>query len=363
MAILNYGNQFKYVGYGYLDSKTTPVKTVSELETNAIALGSYYTPGMKVTVLSDEDFGTVDYFLNENFEWKRLIDFNKLSLSLIEEKNNINGKTNYICQLQYLNDVNKKVKLGDPVNLSFLIEEFENVNVFVKNAEIVLNDGKNNGLFIKFTYNNGNVFYSDITTLKPQTYSNGVGVLIGEGNVITIDENWFDSWFNTKIESINTSLTSLSKTIENISKSVNNNTTDISNLNGLLSKIRGVEYIKPGNNIKVESSEDGYLTISAEIPEFDTTELETRINKAENDILGNTKNIEILQEAFKNITPEGSGLSGDGVSIKTNEDGFLTVNLSEQELNVLKKNNDGLYVQGIEIILDDEKINDDETNY
>ena len=39
---------------------------------------------------------------------------------------------------------------------------------------------------------------------------------------------------------------------------------------------------------------------------------------------------------------------------------FLTVRVSEDELNTLRKNNNGLYVQGVEMILGDDEINAEE---
>ena len=110
----------------------------------------------------------------------------------------------------------------------------------------------------------------------------------------------------------------------------------------------------------IVENEDSSVTISANVPEFDTTDIENRLDVVEGKASKNAEDIISLQEALKNVTPEGEALSGDGITIKTNEDGFLTVRLSEQELNVLKKNSDGLYVQGVEMVLGDDEINAEE---
>ena len=421
MAILNYGNQFKYTGEGYLDSKMAPVNTVDELERNVGMLSSLYVPGMKVMVLNDEPFGAVEYFLNDNYEWKRVLDLNHLTLSLDKEDLGNDGTKEVHLQLMYKNEV-----VGDAIDLSVLLEGVEkrldvlegqgsgdvvDTNTFVNSAELVTEYNGENGIFIKFIHNDGSNFAADITALEPKTYSQGVGVLIGENNVISIDEAWFAQWFESKvdefnerfstiesdIDGINESLTNLSQSLSAISGKVDTNTSNISaaltqiaanaekiqeakalaeaaqakanenetkviTLAEQLAKIRGVEYIKAGDNVTVIGNEDGSVTISADVPEFDTTDIENRLDVVEGKATKNAEDIISLQEALKNIIPEGEALSGDGITINTNEDGFLTVRISEQELNVLKKNNDGLYVQGVEMGFGDDEINESETN-
>ena len=421
MAILNYGNQFKYNGEGYLDSKMAPVNTVDELERNVGTLSSLYAPGMKVMVLNDEPFGAVEYFLNDNYEWKRVLDLNELTLSLDKDDLGNDGTDEVHLQLMYKDEV-----VGEAINLSVLLEDVEkrldvleekggdevvDTNTFVKSAALVTEYNGENGIFIKFIYNDGSDFAADITALEPKTYSQGVGILIGENNVISIDEAWFAQWFESKvdefnerfiaiesdIDGINESLTNLSQSLSAISGKVDTNTSNISTaltqiaanaekiqeakalaeaaqtkanenetkvttLTEQLAKIRGVEYIKAGDNVSIVENEDGSVTISADVPEFDTTGIENRLDVVESKASENAEDIVSLQEALKNITPEGEALSGDGITINTNEDGFLTVRLSEQELNVLKKNNDGLFVQGVEMVLGDDEINVDEAN-
>lgn len=421
MAILNYGNQFKYNGEGYLDSKMAPVNSVDELERNVGTLSALYVPGMKVMVLNDEPFGAVEYFLNDNYEWKRVLDLNELTLSLDKDDLGNDGTEETHLQLMYKGEV-----VGDAINLSVLLEDVEkrldvlesneggdvaDTNTFVNSAELVTEYNGENGIFIKFVYNDGTDFAADITALEPKVYSQGVGILIGEGNVISVDEDWFAQWFEGKvnefnerfstiesdIDNINENLTTLSQSLSAISGKVDTNTSNISaaltqiaanaekiqeakalaeaaqakanenetkviTLAEQLAEIRGVEYIKAGDNVSVVGNEDGSVTISANVPEFDTTDLENRLDVVEGKASKNAEDIISLQEALKNITPEGEALSGDGITIKTNEEGFLTVRLSEQELNILKKNNDGLYVQGIEMVLGDDEINESEAN-
>lgn len=428
MAILNYGNQFKYSGKGYIDSKMLPVGSVDELETNVSVLSANYMPGMKVTVLNDGEYGAMEYFLNEDYEWKRVVNLDSLTLSF--DKGNYDGEpdTEYYLQIHYTNARGELVALGEALDLSVLLEDVEariealenqsgdvpiveDTNTFVENATLVTEKDGENGIFIKFDYNDGNSFYLDVTSLEPKTYANGVGILIGEDNVVSIDEEWFDEWFDAKIEELIGKLSALegevsevkenvaslsdmintlsgrvdghdaeikdvkdnlasaltqiaeNKTeIVNVKADVEENKANIISLAEQLAKIRGVEFVKGGDNVTITTNEDGSITVSATVPEADLTEVENRLDAVEGTVASHTSDILSLQEAIKNFRPEGEGLSGDNVTIKANENGALSVMISAQEDNVIKKNNDGIFVQGIEIVLGDDEINDEENN-
>lgn len=421
MAILNYGNQFKYSGRGYLDSKMMPVQKFEDLEKNVSTLASSYAPGMKVMVLEDEFFGPCEYFLNNDYEWKRVIDFEELSLSFDEgDFEGGDGKKEAYIQLNYKGEV-----LGEPINISGLLNDVESrldaleekggvdvedTNTFVESAEFVTEKEGENGLFIKFTYNDGNSFYSDITALEPETYAQGVGILIGENNVISVDEEWFATWFENKVDEFNErfqaiegdidvlegSVTTLSQTLSALAGNVSANTTSIANmlqqiadntskisevetvaneaktkssenegkinsLSAQLAAIRGVEYIKPGENVNIVTDENGYVTLSVNAPKVDTTEIENRLEEVEGVVSGHTTEIASLRQAIENLSPEGEALTGDGETIITNK-GMLSVQISSDELNILKANANGLFAQGIEIVLGDDEINEDENN-
>lgn len=426
MAILNYGNQFKYSGKGYIDSKMLPVGSVDDLETNVNVLSANYMPGMKVTVLNDGEYGAMDYFLNDDYEWKRVVDLDSLTLSF--DKGNYDGEpdTEYYLQIHYTNTRGELVALGEALDLSVLLEDVEarvealekqggnvpsveDTNTFVENATLVTEKDGENGIFIKFDYNDGNSFYLDVTSLEPRAYAEGVGVLIGENNVISVDEAWFDEWFDIKVEeligrlsaledeifevknnvsslsvmintisgrvdgqdeeirNVKSSLTdvlaqiALNKTIiETVKADVDDNKTNIASLAEQLAKIRGVEFVKAGENVSIVSNEDGSITISAVSNDGELTSIEGRLDAVEGTVAVHTSEISSIQEAIKNLRPEGEGLSGDNVTIKANENGALSVMISEQDNNAVKKNTDGIFVQGIEIVLGDDEINADE---
>lgn len=415
MAILNYGNQFKYSGKGYIDSKMAPVQKFEDLEKNVSTLASLYTPGMKVMVLDDEFFGPCEYYLTSEYTWKRVIDLDELSLSFDKgDFEGNDGKKEAYIQLNYKGEI-----LGEPVNISSLLEDVEgrldalenkeddvveDTNTFVESAELVTEKEGENGLFIKFVYNDGNSFYTDITALEPKTYAQGVGILIGEDNVISVDETWFAQWFDGKLEEfnerfaamegdideINENVGNLSQAITAISSKVETNITNITNalnqiaatkttaeeakakaeaneanivtLSEKLAQIRGVEYVKAGDNVSIVENENGEVVISANVPDVDLKPIEDRLTAVESTTSQHTTDISALQEALKNLTPEGEGISGDNETIKTNDNGFLSVMISMAENNVLRKMTDGLYVQGVEMVLGDEEINAEEEN-
>lgn len=345
MAILNYGNQFKYSGKGYLDTKMAPVSRVDMLESNKFTLSQFYTPGMKVTVLNDGEFGAVDYFLNENYEWKRVVDLDSLSLSLDKGNYDTDSEVDYLLQIHYTNTNGDLVALGEPIDMSSLLvdvkeqikeleekigEGGEKVDTFVSSAEITTSNEVENGLFIKFIYNTGNVFYLDITSLEPKTYANGVGVLIGGDNVISIDETWFNEWFevkiveiNTRVENLETSVSTLSSAISSIVKDVDEQKSKVNTLSSQLAMIKGVDYLKAGDNVRLTTDENGYVTISAD----------------------------------QNVC-----VKADDVTTVKNEDGSLSVMVSKINANAIKKNNDGLFVQSLEIICGDDEINEEDNN-
>ena len=428
MAILNYGNQFKYSGKGYIDSKMAPVQKFEDLEKNVSTLASLYAPGMKVMVLEDEFFGPCEYYLSSDYKWKRVVDLNELSLSFDKgDFEGNDGKKEAYIQLNYKGEI-----LGEPVNISSLLEDvegrldalenkedvvIEDTNTFVESAQLVTEKEGENGLFIKFVYNDGNSFYADITEIEPKTYSQGLGILIGEDNVISVDESWFATWFEGKVDEFNErfqsiegdvvtleqDLGNLSQALTALAGKVDANTSGvtnalqqiaanasaittntnaikevetvaneakskalenegkINNLSAQLAAIRGVEYIKAGSNISVVESEGGFVRISANVPEVDTTEIENRLVVVENADSGHTQDIASLRQAIENFAPEGEALVGDGKTIITIE-GMLRVQISSDELNVLKANTNGLFAQGIEVVLGDEEINEEENN-
>lgn len=348
MAILNYGNQFRYNGGGYVDSKMEPVESVDKLVTDINTLSLYYTPGMKITVLNDELFGTVDYFLTEDYEWKRLIDFDSLTLSLDKGNYDSDEKEDAFLQLHYTNNNGELVALGNAVDLSDLLTDVENriealenesgsdvvdTNTFVQKAEFATEFNGETGLFIVFTYNNGESFAIDITTLKPTVYTQGVGVLIGEGNVIGIDEAWIDS----KIAPLNEKIANAENEI-NVLKEQNTAFTS------LLETISG-SVTKHEQDINKTNSD---LTAAIE-----------RISGVETKV----DNVAAVAEEAKILAQQSLDNQIEGDEVTTSiSDKKVSVLISKQENNAIQVNEDGIFVDRITVTYMDEEINNDETS-
>lgn len=132
MAILNYADQFKYTGKGYVDSKLEPKKNLSELNSmNALQLAKFYTPGMKVVVLDDGlGHGPSEYILTKEYKWERF-DKNFEIEGIKEETKSLSERLNEISVKANKNTENienlsekllniaglEKLKAGDNVSL------------------------------------------------------------------------------------------------------------------------------------------------------------------------------------------------------------------------------------------------------
>ena len=82
MAIINYTDQIKYAGRGYLDAKMMPVNTVDDLY--AISLTQRFE-GLTITVLNNgnpQDYWLVGGVTNSCWIPKTATNFNELKLAL-----------------------------------------------------------------------------------------------------------------------------------------------------------------------------------------------------------------------------------------------------------------------------------------
>lgn len=197
MAVINYSDQFKYAGKGYMDAKIAPVAKLNDLTSiSSFLLAKYYTPGMVVMVLDDDlGKGPSHYVLDTDYTWK------KLNKGIEDEIIEVQEKTN------------------------------------------------------------------------------------------TLDTR-----------------------IKEIASKVNDNTDTVETINERLEKIAGIEKLKAGDNITLNTDEEGYVVISAEVD----------LNAAVDD-----------------------------VTIKKNENGKLLVKISQLEGNSLTVKEDGIFSTGVEISGDD----------
>ena len=213
MAIINYTDQLKYAGRGYLDAKMMPVKTVDDLK--AISLTQRFE-GLTITVLNDgnpQDYWLVGGITNKNWIPKTTGgDYSELRLVLEDG---------------FLKLMNGQVQLGESVNLNEFFPEGpinpeESSDLYIASVDYTTsNDKGEKGIFMCFTYSNDTSKYLDMSQFLPQIYQQGSGIVI-EGNVISLDDAIVGRITNIEAElEKKVDLTALNAEIENRESSIN----------------------------------------------------------------------------------------------------------------------------------------------
>ena len=308
MAIINYTDQLKYTGRGYLDAKMMPVQSVDDLKN--IPLSQRFE-GFTVTVLNDGN--PQDYWLvggTTNKYWlPKTVSANHNSLKLILEEG-------------FLKLMDNNNQLGDSIDLNnFFPEEPENpeetVDLYISSVDYATEDDNNNqGIFLCFTYSDETKKYLDMSQFLSNTYEAGSGIVI-DGQVISLD-----SAIVGRIESLETT--------------VEEHKVDIKDIKDRLANIS--EILKQVNENSTKISEN-----TAAIDE----------NKTEISIL--TERVNALSSAAEGSTPDGKtiGITDDGQKA-------LYVKVLEKDGNILKvenhEGNSGLFAS-IPVFYEDEELN------
>lgn len=305
MGIINYSDQLKFTGKGYLDAKMMPVENVSDLKNISI---TQRFEGLTVTVLKDENGNTnpQDYWLIggvTNSCWiPKTVSGNNSDLKLALE----NG---------FLKLMDGNEQLGDEINLNDFFptqpdEPGDFNDMYISSVDYVyLDDNNNNGIFLCFTYSDNTKKYLDMSQFLSKTYESGDGIVI-ENNVISID-------------------------------------------NAVLGKIQSLEEsIENEKNVR-ESSIN-------EIKNRVETLFET-VNKNTEAIESNKTEINTLKERVDALSSaaEGSTPDGETIGITDDEKKALYVKVLEKDGNILKVDNHdgekGLYAS-IPVFFEDEEL-------
>lgn len=170
MAIINYSDQLKYTGRGYIDAKMMPVKTVEDLKEIPI---TQRFEGYTVTVLNDGN--PRDYWLIggvANKYWvPKTINGNHKDLKLILEEG-------------FLKLHDNDGQVGNSVNLNNLFPD----DMYISSVDYSTSDNEgNNGVFLCFTYSDDSKKYLDMSQFLSNTYEQGSGIVI-DGKVISLDD-------------------------------------------------------------------------------------------------------------------------------------------------------------------------------
>ena len=225
MGIINYSDQLKFTGKGYLDAKMKPVENVSDLKNISI---TQRFEGLTVTVLKDENGNTnpQDYWLIggvTNSCWiPKTVSGNNSDLKLALE----NG---------FLKLMDGNEQLGDEINLNEFFpsqpdEPGDFNDMYILSVDYVyLDDNNNQGVFLCFTYSDNTKKYLDMSQFLSKTYEPGDGIVI-ENNIISID-NAVLGKIQTLEESIEneknvreTSINEIKNRVEALFETVNKNT-------------------------------------------------------------------------------------------------------------------------------------------
>lgn len=302
MAIINYTDQFKYAGKGYLDAKMMPVNSVDDLK--KISLTERFE-GLTVIVLNDGD--PQEYWLVGGITNKCWIPKN---IKTTHDTLKLNLEDGFLKLL----DGDKE--LGESIDLNAFFPE-STTDLYISSVDYVLEDDNNNqGVFLSFTYSDETKKYLDMSQFLSKTYEAGSGIVI-DGQVISLDG-------------------AIVGRIESLENVVEEHKVDIKDIKERLANISSILTQVSENTAKISEN-------SAVINE----------NKAE---------IAILKERVDNLSSsvEGSTPDGETIGITDDEQKALYVKVLEKDGNILKvenhEGNSGLYAS-IPVFYEDDELN------
>lgn len=270
MAIINYTDQIKYAGKGYLDAKMMPVKTFDDLKSIP---PTQRFEGLTVVVLNDgnpQDYWLIGGTSNSCWIPKNTNNFNDLKL---------------ILEDGFLKLMNADTQLGEAVDFNSFFPESDNTDLYISSVDYTTeNDNGENGIFMCFTYSDESKKYLDMSQFLANTYEAGDGIVIN-GNVISID-----SAINGRIEAIETELASkadikdvelLEATVTEVSTNVDVNKSNIASLQERINALNDnktigvteggslyVKILKKDGNLLSFGEENGESGLCAFIPVY-----------------------------------------------------------------------------------------------
>lgn len=316
MAIINYTDQLKYTGKGYLDSKMMPVNTFSDLQN--IPRPQRFE-GLTITVLNNgnpQDYWLIGGTSNSCWVPKTATNFNDLKLVLEDG---------------FLKLKNADVELGEAVNLNNFFPEGGNSDLYIASVDYVNTDDNGNvGIFMCFTYSDSTKKYLNMSQFLSQTYDAGNGIVIND-NVISID-----SAITGRIEA-------LEKTVKNFDGDI----TDLKNrVEALGQKTIDLdsEIAKKANSTDVENLEVAIETINNSINGLNNTlsDATTQIETNKENISKNKVDINVLIERVNALSASAEGSTPDGktIGITDDEQKALYVKVLNKEGNMLSVENE-----------------------
>ena len=252
MGVINYSDQLKYTGKGYLDAKMMPVETVSELKNISI---TQRFEGLTITVLKDENGNS-----NPQDYW--LIGGITNSCWIPKTVSGYNNDLKLILENGFLKLMNGNEQLGDEINLNEFFpsqpdEPGHYSDMYISSVDYTyLDDNNNNGIFLCFTYSDNTKKYLDMSQFLSQTYESGNGIVI-ENNIISIDDAIFgriqniESSIEKEKNARETSINEVKTRIDNLFETVNKNTeaieSNITEINTLKERVNALSSAAEGS--------------------------------------------------------------------------------------------------------------------
>ena len=308
MEIINYTDQLKYTGKGYLDSKMMPVNTFSDLQN--IPRPQRFE-GLTITVLNNgnpQDYWLIGGTSNSCWVPKTATNFNELKLVLEDG---------------FLKLKNADVELGEAVNLNNFFPEGGNSDLYIASVDYVNTDDNGNvGIFMCFTYSDSTKKYLNMSQFLSQTYDAGNGIVIND-NVISIDS-------------------AITGRIETLEKTVNKFDGDITDLKNRVEAL-GQKTIDLDSEIakKANSTDVENLEVAIETNKVDIATLKERVNALSSSAEGSTpdgKTIGITDDEQKALYVKVLNKEGNMLSVE-NENGesglcaFIPFYCEDDEIN------------------------------
>lgn len=350
MAIINYTDQIRYTGKGYLDAKMMPVKSVDDLKN--ISLTQRFE-GLTITVLNDGN--PQDYWL-----------VGGITNNCWIPKTGGNGYSDLKLVLEdgFLKLMDDNIQLGEKIDLNEFFPEQpsspENPNdLYIESVDYSTSNENNvNGIFMCFTYSDNTKKYLDMSQFVQNTYEQGSGIVIN-GNVISIDEAIIG-----RISSAESSISELSERINVEKKRIDelNSKIDV-NIKNVEDSIS--DLTEELSNEK-EIRENEHNAINASISDI-SSRLDSLKNKVDSNfeeisqnkesIEKNKTEINVLKERVNALSSAAEGSTPDGITIGITDDEqkALYVKISNKDGNMIAVEN-GLYAS-IPVFYEDEELN------
>lgn len=324
MAVINYSDQFKYAGKGYVDAKIAPVANLEDLTSiSSFVLAKYYVPGMVIMVLDDgRGKGPTQYVLTNDYVWKKYSDESNLGdmeerIDIIEE--NVVSLDTRINEIASKTDNNDK-KIGVLTNK---LEQIAGIDKLKAGKNIVFSSDDEGNMTISAEVPEIEIPEIDLTEIE-----NRIGAVEGEIDGVEIAYKAADDALSNRLDTLAGRMT-------NVESGITANAEVVQTLNNRLNEIAG---IVSGNREEIKALDSVFNDFAA------TTD--SKINVI-------TGEVETIKNRLDSITSGEGDIAVDDITIHKDENKKLSVKISTEDGNALTVNEDGLFSSGITLSGDD----------